>query len=308
MLFRSVKWIDIGNERAIEVVLIALKEAAMERHLTSSSTQNAPTMPTHHDVNLALISANVNAAFLRSVAAATTASNAAPSSSRVITSNDVLLDEGGKHRDHSGNLKYRMWIGLHSVMFAKFDGEPLRQREIAAGIVRKLREQKPVEGRFLYYHERRHQWADIGDNNAIFMTLKALRDGPASDNEIHDLPISARTGTDEANAATTSMPHQTLEKGRISEVICLDEESDAGRVSTEEEGLSSQEEDSSSPSSRIECLKIIFPGVGSVTKLDLPETTRDGPFSSLSDIVLLSPSAVHIQRLPIKRKHEDMNE
>ena len=59
---------------------------------------------------------------------------------------------------------------------------------------------------------------------------------------------------------------------------------------------------------RIECLEIIFPGDDSVTKLEFPDITNDGPLSFLSDIVLLSPSAVHLQRLSTKRKREDINE
>ena len=310
---KSVNWFDIGNERAIEVVLIALKEAAVEKRLAMSA-QDVPNIPIQQ-INAGYNSAHANAAFLRSVAAATTTaatttSNTDSTSRLITTSNDVLLGQGKTHRGHPGNLKYRMWIELHRVAFAKFNGEPWRQIKIAAGIVRKLREQKPVGGRFLYYLDSRTQWIDIGDDSAISITLNALCNGTASDNEMHEHPITS-TGMNETIAATTNNPQLILEKGRISEVICLDEESDVGPVSTEEEGLFGQEEKSNgsiiSPS-RIECLEIIFPGDDSVTKLELPETTKDGPFSSLSDIVLLSPSAVHVQRLSIKRKHEDINE
>ena len=51
-------------------------------------------------------------------------------------------------------------------------------------------------------------------------------------------------------------PQLILGKGRISEVICLDEESDVRPVSTEEEGIFGQEEKSNgsciSPSSYVE--------------------------------------------------------
>ena len=298
----SDKCFDIGNERAIEVVLIALKEAAVEKRLAMSA-QDVPNIPIQQ-INAGYNSAHANAAFLRSVAAATTTaatntSNTDSTSRLITTSNDVLLGQGKTHRGHPGNLKYQMWIELHRVAFAKFNGEPWRQIKIAAGIVRKLREQKPVGGRFLYCLDSRTQWIDIGDDSAISITLNALCNGTASDNEMHEHPITS-TGMNETIAATTNNPQLILEKGRISEVICLDEESDVGPVSTSNGSCISP--------SRIECLEIIFPGDDSVTKLELPDITKDGPLSSLSDIVLLSPSAVHLHRLSTKRKHEDINE
>ena len=110
-------------------------------------------------------------------------------------------------------------------------------------------------GRFLYYLDSRTQWIDIGDDSAISMTLDALCNGTASENEMHELP-STSTGMNEAIAATTNNPQLILGKGRISEVICLDEESDVRPVSTEEEGIFGQEEKSNgsciSPSSYVE--------------------------------------------------------
>ena len=108
-------------------------------------------------------------------------------------------------------------------------------------------------GRFLYYLDSR-QWIDIGDDSAISMTLDALCNGTASENEMHELPsTSTSNGMNEAIAATTNNPQLILGKGRISEVICLDEESDVRPVSTEEEGIFGQEEKSNgsciSPSS-----------------------------------------------------------
>ena len=107
-------------------------------------------------------------------------------------------------------------------------------------------------GRFLYYLDSRTQWIDIGDGSAISMALDALCNGTASENEMHELP-STSTGMNEAIAATKNNPQLILGKGRISEVFCLDEESDVRPVSTEEEGIFGQEEKSNgsciSPSS-----------------------------------------------------------
>ena len=86
-------------------------------------------------------------------------------------------------------------------------------------------------GRFLYYLDSRTQWIDIGDDSAISMTLDALCKGTASENEMHELP-STSTGMNEAIAATTNNPQLILGKGRISEVIYLDEESDVRPLST----------------------------------------------------------------------------
>ena len=212
--------------------------------------------------------------------------------------NDVVLRQGTTILNHQGNLNFRALIALNRACFANIalisniaSGYGLscdevvkaKQREVAVSVVRKWRSQQPV-GNFLLFDGSNSQLLDIGNEKAIGMTLMALDEENKNRNTEECAPSQGQNIVSRSNATTD---HDSKLKTRSEEVrgAVDDELTTQGKTSDATKRMSPKRER----------LDIIFPR-DDVVRVELPESTREGPLASVSDIVFLPSSA--IERLP----------
>ena len=206
--------------------------------------------------------------------------------------NDVVLRQGTTILNHQGNLNFRALIALNKACFANiafissitsgyglsYSSQLVRekQREVAVSVVRTWRSQQPV-GKFLLFDGSNAQWLDIGNEKAIGMALVALDEEKTGKNTEECAPSQ---GQNIAMMSNTNTDQDSREKTRSeavrnSNVICAvdDELATQGKASDATKRVSPKRE----------CLDIIFPG-DDVVRVELPESNREGPLTSVSDI------------------------